>query len=193
MSWTVRNTGGGNATGSWTDYVYLSDNAAYEGADRYLTSEWTSRTEPRWPQRQLLRQSQTGFYDVAPGHYYLLFVADGSHTQPEANEKQSRGPPARRQCAQPRRAESVHAPQTQAGGTSRSLGPRKTAGNTSALAPWTERAVLSTDEWFGNWDDVVLGTVNQTTELAVDGTVTRAVTGQVPWGWQGNYTPVYRR
>ena len=189
MSWTVRNTGGGNATGSWTDYVYLSDNAAYEGADRYLTSEWTSRTEPLAPNDSYSASRKLALYDVAPGHYYLLFVADGSHTQPEANENNNL-------AALPLDVSAPNLvvlnpstpPQTQAGGDITVTWTAKNSGNTSALAPWTERAVLSTDEWFGNWDDVVLGTVNQTTELAVDGTVTRAVTGQVPWGWQGNYT-----
>ena len=56
VNWTVTNTGGGNATGSWSDYVYLSDNATYESSDRYLTSEWANRTAAANARRQLHRQ-----------------------------------------------------------------------------------------------------------------------------------------
>ena len=126
---------------------------------------------------------------MAPGHYYLLIVADGSHSQPEADENNNLVALPLEVSAPNLVVLSPSVPtQTQAGADLTVTWTTKNAGNASALAPWTERAVLSTDEWFGNWDDFVLGAANQTTELAVDGTETHTVTGKVPWGWQGNYT-----
>jgi len=38
LSWTVRNTGTGPATSSWSDYIYISSAATYDGTATYRTS-----------------------------------------------------------------------------------------------------------------------------------------------------------
>jgi len=62
------------------------------------------------------------------------------------------------------------------------------SGGLSAQAPWTDRVVLSRDEFLGNLDDLVLGSPAATTNLAPGGNYLREVTATVPWGAQGAYT-----
>ena len=63
----------------------------------------------------------------------------------------------------------------------------RNSGSALASAPWIDRAVLSRDEFFGNRDDVLLGTFSVTSDLDASTTYSASVTGTIPFGIEGNY------
>ncbi|MBW4676963.1 MAG: type I secretion C-terminal target domain-containing protein [Desmonostoc geniculatum HA4340-LM1] len=85
VSWTVTSIGADSAFSNWVDYIYISDDQFFDSNDTYLSSR---------PGETLLApgDNYTATLDIdlptnlARGHRYLLFVADGSNSQDETNE-----------------------------------------------------------------------------------------------------------
>jgi subtilase family serine protease len=86
VSWTVTNQGSVPAPAQWFDYVYLSSDQVLDPqTDRFLYSQ-ASGTTPL-PSNQSYTPSANVFLSsVAPGDYYLLFVADARSSQSETDE-----------------------------------------------------------------------------------------------------------
>ena len=61
-------------------------------------------------------------------------------------------------------------------------------GGADAGQPWTARAVLSSDEYYGNWDDVLIGEAEVSTVLTSLQTQPLQISGPAPWGYEGAYT-----
>ncbi|MEL6107215.1 MAG: CARDB domain-containing protein, partial [Planctomycetota bacterium] len=54
-------------------------------------------------------------------------------------------------------------------------------GAAAAASPWTDRIVISTDQIFGNADDIQLDSINRQQDLAVDGTYDQSVDITIPF------------
>jgi subtilase family serine protease len=191
ISWTTTNSGAGAAPAGWYDYVYLSTDQTVDAKDRVLASNWRSSATAlaSADHYDATRTLTLWGYDTQPGDYYLLFVTDPTLNQPEGNENNNLDAKALTIVAPNLKIESPTVPATaNAGDNFTVTWTTKNSGNASAIAPWRERVVLSTDQYYGNYDDVQVGVVSQTADLAPNGTVVRSVTGTIPWGFQGNYT-----
>ncbi|MCA9191785.1 MAG: hypothetical protein KDB03_08485 [Planctomycetales bacterium] len=55
----------------------------------------------------------------------------------------------------------------------------------TAIAPWTDRVVFSSDQYYGNSDDVLLGIYSVTSDLQQGSEYTGSVTGKIPFGVTG--------
>ena len=60
-------------------------------------------------------------------------------------------------------------------------------GGAAAAMPWTDRIVLSPNDIYGDADDVFLGTVTRSTDLANDASYTETLDLSVPFGVSGDY------
>ena len=61
------------------------------------------------------------------------------------------------------------------------------AGGAIAIGPWTDRVVLSRDQYYGNNDDVLLGELAYPDNLTQPNTYSRSITGMIPFGITGDY------
>jgi subtilase family serine protease len=86
VSWTVTDQGSVPAPAQWYDYVYLSSDQVLDPqTDRFLYSQASGATP--LPSSQSYTTSANVFLSsVAPGNYYLLFVADARNSQSETDE-----------------------------------------------------------------------------------------------------------
>ncbi|MCY2955084.1 MAG: hypothetical protein NTU53_24415 [Planctomycetota bacterium] len=191
VSWTVTNSGAGAAPAGWYDYVYLSTDAVLDAGDRALVAQAKDgATALAVGDHYQVSKSMTLWgSNTQPGNYYLLFVADASGNQPEGNETNNVFASALAVVAPNLVIQDPVAPSDAVAGAGITVNwTTRNSGNASVVSPWTERAVISTDQYFGNWDDVLIGTVSGATDLAADATIARSVTGTMPWGYQGAYT-----
>ena len=87
ISWTVTNQGTDPISGGyWTDYVYLSKDQTYDFSDSYVTSGSHSGTEPLGAGESYTIAQTANLPGLAPGDYYLLFIADQYNYVSETNE-----------------------------------------------------------------------------------------------------------
>ena len=86
VSWTVKNQGTDAAVASWSDAVYLSTDDKYDAFDTYVTSSYVFNPTPLDPGASYSRNPTITLPSVPAGSYYMLFVADSSHSQAETVE-----------------------------------------------------------------------------------------------------------
>ncbi len=86
VTWTVTNLGPGIATADWSDRIYISTNATFDGSDTLLVAESTAAATPLAVGAAYTRSRTV----TIPGQYiglnYLLVVADGTLNQLETVE-----------------------------------------------------------------------------------------------------------
>ncbi|MHC4996528.1 MAG: CARDB domain-containing protein, partial [Planctomycetota bacterium] len=61
-------------------------------------------------------------------------------------------------------------------------------GGADAVGSWFDRVVVSSDEFFGNPDDIIIGTHQRAGGLAVNDTYTASLTSSLPFGLEGDFT-----
>ena len=76
ISWTVTNQGTDPIGGSWSDYVYLSKDQKYDFSDSYVAYGYRSGSGPLGGGASYTIQQTANLPGLAPGDYYLLFIAD---------------------------------------------------------------------------------------------------------------------
>lgn len=85
ISWTVANQGSRAATTGWYDYVYVSDDEFFGGADQFVFNVFNSVTlDPG--ANYSLQQTIPLPAAINAGARYLLFIADGALFQAESND-----------------------------------------------------------------------------------------------------------
>jgi len=86
VTWTVTNLGPGTATADWSDRVYLSTNATFDGADTLLVTESTATSTPLAPGAAYTRTRNVTIPANYIGANFLLVVADATANQLESIE-----------------------------------------------------------------------------------------------------------
>ena len=194
LSWTVRNApGAGLATRPSSDLVYLSTESTLNAGATLLASV------PRPAGTLAAGASYTLNQTVAlpaglTGTRYLIIVADGYNAQPESDETNNTLVQSLALSA-PDLAVSAATVTPNPVGNGSVLTVNYTvtnSGTAPADRPWTERVVLSADNYLGNLDDLVVGTLDWNTALAPGGSLTRSFTYTVPWGLTGRYNVFIR-
>ena len=85
LSWTVQNQGIATTFGGHGDYIYISDDPVFGGADQFIANNFT--TQPLAPGESYnLTQNLVLPASINAGTRYLLFLADLGASQPEAND-----------------------------------------------------------------------------------------------------------
>ena len=155
MSWTVKNSGTTSLAAQWVDAVFLSLDQRLDGHD--IQMEWRYIDTPPAAGSTYTRSYSTIVQppdDVAPGNYYLLFLADYVSYIGESNEHNNQiSLPFTLQPPDPNRPDLTittgTAPTSGSVGSSLNLSwTVKNIGATAANADWTDAIYLSTDETY---------------------------------------------
>ncbi len=193
VSWTVTNLGTDPVPNIyWYDYIYLSSDDTYDGADRYVASSYVYN----WPQLaaggSYTNSLTVSIPSVAAGDYYLLFVADGSHYVAEGLE-------ANNVLALPI---TLSAPNVNLVVTSATAPDSALTNGTAALswtvtnqgtAPasnsyWYDYVYLSPDDTYDGSDDFLTSAyVSSSPPLAAGGSYTRSQSVAIPGLTAGDY------
>jgi len=172
VSWTVANEGQSPATVGASDYIYLSTDATWDGADTLLATVYTPTPlgiGASYTKNQTITTSA-----VAAGTYYLIVRADAAASVSESNETNNTrvlGPLAflagpdliptaltGPTTAVPRNANGTYT--LAVSWTVENQGPSPTA-----VSTWNDRLYLSTDATWDGADSLILS-VSRTTALA---------------------------
>ncbi|MBW4676961.1 MAG: type I secretion C-terminal target domain-containing protein [Desmonostoc geniculatum HA4340-LM1] len=166
VSWTVKNLGTSTAFADWYDSVYISDDQFFDYSDRFLTGRSAENYTPLaagssytiTEDIQLSSDLATG--DVYDGlrQRYLLFVADASTYQDEANETNNVFAKAITISAPDVDlvVTSAQAPTTAAIGEKISLSwTVNNQGTNIAFADWYDAVYISDDQFFDYSDRVL--------------------------------------
>ena len=86
LSWTVSNTGAGNAVGSWYDHVYLSDDNKLDASDTLVSSTLRTNTTPLAAGGSYTVSQTLTLPTNAVTKNYWLVVTDRENGQLESNE-----------------------------------------------------------------------------------------------------------
>ncbi len=86
LTWEVRNTGNAAAASQWWDRLYLSSDAVLDVGDTPVTGFRIDDVQPLAPDGTYTRTLQATLPASAEGSFYLLLQADGTTSQPEADE-----------------------------------------------------------------------------------------------------------
>ncbi|WP_013334633.1 CARDB domain-containing protein [Gloeothece verrucosa] len=191
ISWTVTNTGQGNAVADWEDRLYLSTDANLDSNDVFLNSISAANQTPLLAGGSYTLSSSVTIPNLTPGNYYLLLAPDYNGQQPESNETNNLAV-APLQIAAPPHAdllvEAVSTPSTALSGDAiqvlwrvRNQGNAVTNSNS-----WTDRVILSSDDQLDN-NDLELGRLNHSDTLAIGDSYTQSASYTLPNGISGNY------
>jgi len=185
LSWTVQNQGTVEAPADWTDYIYWSSNDTYDGSDTFITSISAAAQTPvaaggSYSKTQnITLPNQINFV----GNGYLIVRADGNNAQGETNENNNNLATPIRIDAPDLIVSNATAPASVTIGATISVTwDAKNQGTVAANADWYDRAVISTDQIFGNSDDTYLTEVWQGsfTPLAAGATYSRTLNVTLP-------------
>ncbi|GAB1542664.1 hypothetical protein NUACC21_53380 [Scytonema sp. NUACC21] len=187
VSWTVANSGIGDAFADWYDSIYLSDDTNLDAQDTSVADYWNADNTPLASQATYPVTRKITIPFTTTGNRYLLFVGDRTNLQGETNENNNIK-------AIPITLGSIDlvptittSPTTVTSGTTVSLGwSVSNTGTASVTDNWVDRIYLSIDNKFDSSDlflkqfqhDRPLGaSSNYTTQLDVD----------LPIEFSGNY------
>ena len=189
ISWTVTNQGTDPIAGYWTDYVYLSKDQTYDFNDSYVTSGSHFGSGPLGPGESITVAQTVNLPGLAPGDYYLLFLADQFNNVPETNEtNNTRAVPITLTASSADlTVTAATAPATaKAGGTADISWTVENLGPDAATSGWTDAVYLSTDQTH-DFSDPYLAVWFVSSPLAAGASNTHNTTVTLPTVPAGQY------
>ena len=157
ISWTVLNLGDVQATHSWYDRIYLSNDQTLDGSDTQVATfnSGTSGTPVAPGDTYNLTQTVT-IPNTALGNRYLLFVADADNNQYETNEGNNIKAIPVEVKAPDLIVSNAEAPASAALGEQITVNWQVTnQGSVSADSDWYDYFVLSDDQILDGSDDYI--------------------------------------
>ncbi|NLF30106.1 MAG: cadherin-like domain-containing protein, partial [Planctomycetes bacterium] len=190
LTWTVANSGSGDATGSWSDRVYLSADGAV-GADQHIASFAYAGTIASGS--SLVRTQTVVLPSDLQGQAWFVVAANANgglfeHTATDNNAAVAAAPIDVTLHAPNLQVAAVQPPQTASSGQAVTVEYTVTnAGNAATSAPiWYDRVYLSLDAaWHAG--DTLLATVPNGSYLNPGDSYANTVTAVVPEGVEGTY------
>ncbi len=187
VSWVVRNSGGGLASASWVDRVYLSSTGNVGGGTLLGTF---LRSEALAASGEYSRTETITLPIVADGNYSIAVVTDHANQvferEGESNNTLASANPI--VVTHPDLViETATAPavsQSDAEITVAWTG--RNAGTGSLTDAWVDRVYLSTNDTFSN-DDVAIGELPRNTSLSPTQTYNASLLVRLPKGIEGGY------
>src|SRR5262245_25588514 len=191
VSWTVLNQGAGAAKPSWSDVVFLSQDAVLGAGDRNLGA--SARAVGLDPTQTYEGSEQiAAFPEVAPGDYFLILKTDNSNQQSEADESNNtRAVPITVQAPNLKPTD-VSAPSAADAGADVTVS--WTIGNQGtgpAAPPWVDAVFLSQDGSIGTGDRL-LGTFAHTLGVAAEDSYSNSQKITLPSISAGSYFVLIR-
>lgn len=192
IAWTVTNQGSVDATGSWTDYIYLSSDAT-AGGDRFIAAFPFSGTIAAGASVER-RQSITVPLELS-GNYRVVVTTDEFGQLPEGSANESNNTAIDDQPVQVQlspipnlQVTNVTAPPTAFSGQETVIQwTVNNTGNGATSAPiWYDEVYLSLDTTFDN-TDVSLGKVANPSYLNAEDSYVNSLSAKLPQGIDGNY------
>jgi subtilase family serine protease len=176
------NNGPGEAIGAWADRFVLSTNTVFGDSDDIFLGQLTV-TGPQAAGNSTPRSVSLEVPGNTPsGTYTILMRSDFSNTISETDEANNTlvgtqvvigGPDLQVADAIVQNAATLGRPLSV-------VYTQRNAGNRSTQRAWTDRLFISTDNVFGNANDVVLGEVSSGDVLVGGGERTRTFSGNMP-------------
>ncbi len=189
ISWTVKNQGTDPVAGYWTDYVYLSRDQTYDSSDRYVTSSSHYGNPPLGAGESSTVTLTANLPGLAPGDYYLLFIADQYSNVSETDEiNNTRAVPITLTASSADLAvTAADAPATaRAGGPVDISWTIENRGPDAATSGWVDAVYLSTDQTH-NFSDQYLAVWFVSSPLAADASKTYSTSATLPTVAAGQY------
>ncbi len=190
VGWTVTNSGADDASGSWYDIVYLSENEQLSGSYWYLGNY--NRLTELAPAEFYERSVQVAIPSYAAGDYYIIVRTDNNDYVNETNESDNQivhGPIV---VGQPNLTLSdVVVPSVLS--TGRPADFTWIVTNTSSVpvtVNWTDRVYLSTDDQFG--EDLNLGGIDRPNSLGPGEHYLSSTSISIPGTAAGDYWIIVR-
>jgi parallel beta-helix repeat protein len=191
VSWKVKNTGNGAASGTWYDYIYLSNDAVYDVTDVYLGGIQN-------PSGLNASQNYNQSHSVTlpngiSGNYYIFVVADRSSNLAEVDNNNNSGrdtgkmfvtltPPPDLvvlSVTRPAKAFSGSPANLTFSVKNKGTGPTRNG-------YWIDRIFLSTEKVVNN-TSVNLKSISRTSDLGADSTYTVSTSVNIPNFISGKY------
>jgi subtilase family serine protease len=190
VSWTVRNNGTDQASATWSDYVYLSTDNQYDFSDSYVSSFYNPGGGALAGGASYVANQTITLPGVSAGDYYLLFVADGSHSQAETDENNNvfAVPITLTAANVDLEATDAHAPASTVPGPIDLSWTVTNQGTDAASAAWYDYVYLSTDDKVDSFDSYVASSYHYSSPaLGAGSGYTRNATANLSWVAPGNY------
>lgn len=191
VSWKVKNTGQGQASGGWWDQVYLSDNTVYDGTDVYLGG--VQNPSGLNPNQNYSQSMNVTLPNGISGKYHFIIRSDVYNQLLESDNNNNTGadtagsnitltPPPDLIVS------SIVRPATGFSGNNVTLQYTVKNDGTGATRSgfWYDRIYLSKDTVLDG-TDYNLKTLNRTANLQADSTYTRSETVKLPDFISGGY------
>ncbi|MEI6445074.1 MAG: CARDB domain-containing protein, partial [Nostocales cyanobacterium ELA583] len=188
LTWTVANKGTETATRDWYDTVYLSSDQTYNAGDVQLTSEYISTQTPLVKDGSYTISKNVVLPKFIPGNQYLLFIADSSGYQEEADETNNIKAVPINLAAPDLQVTAATAPTTAVlGETVELTWTVANKGTVTANSGWYDTVYLSSDQTYNAGDvRVTYESISTQTPLAKDGSYTISKNVALPSFTPGN-------
>ncbi|PSF26942.1 hypothetical protein C7H19_25065, partial [Aphanothece hegewaldii CCALA 016] len=161
VNWSVTNVGFATASATWSDLIYLSQDAQLDAQDILLFTQPTGEQTPLLISQSYSQTQKLVIPQTTVGSYYLLLVIDPDNQQEESNELNNIKAQPFEVTAADLIVSNLAAPDTVVWGETANISwTISNQGNGKAIADWTDTVYLSADE---TWDDgdLLLSTQNQ--------------------------------
>jgi Subtilase family/SdrD B-like domain/CARDB/RTX calcium-binding nonapeptide repeat (4 copies) len=191
VSWTVNNQGTGNANGTWTDYIYASNDNVI-GNDIFLGAY--SYTGNIAAGSSIARTENVLLPSVFNASYRLVVRADSSSQLPESNEanNNSISTDAIQVTAPDLLVSAITTLQETISGQPLNVSwTISNQGTSAANGTWTDYIYASSDDVIGG-NDLFLGAYTTSTNIGVGSSITRSENISLPLDFAGSYRLVVR-
>ena len=190
LSWTVANTSSEVVGTSWSDRVYLSDDAILDtSVDRQLTSSSNSASIPLNPGESYSASRNTTLGALGAGDKFLILAVDATNSQYESDEANNNLVRPISLSAPDLSVSDSTSPATAIVGEQIELTWTVTnIGDVTASANWQDRIYLSNDDAFDGADQyVTFASINSQTPLAAGDSYTETRTVTIPNAASGDH------
>ena len=191
LTWAVHNPDPYDALGtafySWYDAVYLSVDAMLDDGDERLLH--VKRDADLAPGEAYTRTETVTLPGGLTEPHYLILKTAAYGSQPESDEANNLFVHELALTSPNLTLGGITVPDSIANGELLTVDYTVTnTGGATAPAGWTERLILSGDEYFGDFGDVTFGLVEHDAPLEPGGVVQHTAQVQVPWRLLGDCT-----
>jgi large repetitive protein len=193
LRWSVRNQGTTATSNSWSDRVYLSDNATFEADKDRLFGDFAHTDELAVGANKQVELNTKLPVDLS-GDKYILIVSDGTNQIKEAAGESNNLLTSPINIALSPYADlavsNVTAPSLTIADPARvkvNWTVTNQGNGTGFTDSWKDRVIVSGDQILGNGDDRVIGEYSHTGDLGVNESYTRSENILLPPAFTGRY------